>query len=140
MSCGSEMAFSARTGALLLLLLTVAAPAAGQQCRGGREPVGWIGVGGLVCNCTVRTMDGGISVWSFRSEPRVLSVVDGSPADGVLRAGDEVVAVNGDLVTTPEAGRTWGAPQPSAPLRIQRAVAVVVPQLCDLVAVHRHGP
>lgn len=118
MSSGSENMSSVRVAAPALLLLALASPAAAQQCAGGAEPVGWIGVEALACNCSVQRVDGGVSVWSFRSEPRVLGVEDGSPADGVLRSGDEVVAVNGDLVTTPGAGRTWGAPPPATPLRV----------------------
>jgi S1-C subfamily serine protease len=40
-------------------------------------------------------------------------VARSSPADGILREGDEIVAVNGHLITTGEAGQLFGAPRPN---------------------------
>lgn len=41
----------------------------------------------------------------FASIVRVAGVVEGQPADGVLRSGDQIVAINGVAIDTPEALR-----------------------------------
>jgi hypothetical protein len=43
--------------------------------------------------------------WSFSSEPIVREVRPGSPAAGKIQSGDEIVAVDGYLITTGEGGR-----------------------------------
>jgi membrane-associated protease RseP (regulator of RpoE activity) len=85
------------------------------------EIVAWMGIESMDCsNCTVRTDpdEGGLATgeWSFRAEPVVRRVTAGGPADGVLRAGDVLVAVNGALITTAEGGRRFSTRQPGRPL------------------------
>jgi len=107
MSSGSERI-------LMVALVALVAHASGATaqratgCAERAEPVGWLGIVGLACNCTF-SADG----WAFRSEPRVQGVARSSPADGVLREGDEIVAVNGHLITTGEAGQLFGAARPN---------------------------
>lgn len=48
----------------------------------------------------------------FGSEPTVRSIASGGPADGLLRAGDVIVAVDGYLITTREGGRRFAYPTP----------------------------
>ena len=101
-------------GAALLasgLLLVSARQVRGQvgvtayACPGGLEPRGDVGIASFECsNCTWVT-DGTDRTWSFTSEPKVLAVKPGSPADGKIREGDAIVAVDGYLITTGEGGR-----------------------------------
>lgn len=115
MSSGSRSRGGSGVGAGILLVALLGSPLAAQQCPAA-ERVGWMGISGLACNCTVRA--GEVPVWSFRSEPRVTGLERGSPAAGVLQPGDEILAVNGMPITTPEAGRLYGAPDPGEPLRL----------------------
>ena len=109
------------------------APADGQAVAArscaADEIVGWVGLQELDCNCTITGARGGRTAsqdeeprWSFRSEPVVGTVAPGSPAAGVLRDGDVIVAVDGHLITTAEGGRRFGRPVPDRPLvlRIRR--------------------
>lgn len=94
------------------LLLGSAGSLLGQDaraCPDGSTPRGDIGLSGLECeNCAIWTLSGGgVQRWVFNSEPRVKSVEDGSPADGRIRPGDAIVAVDGHLITTSEGGRRF---------------------------------
>lgn len=118
MSSGSDLTRLVTVGLALVVLL--AGPAAGQSapfCFGSARALGWTGIDRLVCNCTVQQTARG-PVWSFRSEPRVLSVIAGSPAAGIVQAGDEIVAVNGEPITTVSGGRMYGAASTTNPLRL----------------------
>jgi hypothetical protein len=118
MRAGRGIAFAAAVG-----LTTLGASEAGAQrvtdtCRTA-EPVGWIGIEQFECNCTValaRTAransPAGEAQWTFRSEPEVRNVADNSPAAGVLRRGDVIVAVDGHPITTSEGGRRFSRPTP----------------------------
>lgn len=99
------------------LVAATSSGVAGQACSAGVARAGWVGIEGLACNCTVST-SGEVPEWSFRSEPMILGVEEGSRADGVLRAGDEIVAIDGDLITTARAGRAYGALRPGTPMRL----------------------
>jgi hypothetical protein len=105
-----------RLGAASLLavamLLTAAGSADGQQgvasaCPDGAKPRAEIGISSFECsNCTMYTMrDDGERSWSFTAEPIVRTVEQGSPADGKIRDGDRLVAIDGHLITTAEGGR-----------------------------------
>lgn len=84
------------------------------------EVRGTIGISSFECkNCRLTT-DGNVRVWNFSSEPIVRVVEPGSPAAGKLREGDEIVAVDGHLITTGEGGRRLGNLVPG------RAVSLVV--------------
>ncbi len=116
MSSGSESPRFALLLAVALSTCVVSYAEAQQRTACAQALVGWIGVTGFACNCTLE--EGASPTWSFRSEPRVLSVASGSPAAGRLEEGDEIVAVDGHLVTTSEAGRILGTPQPGRSLRL----------------------
>jgi membrane-associated protease RseP (regulator of RpoE activity) len=114
MSCGSERSRMAAAGLVAGVLLGGFVGNASAQTPCTTTVRGWLGVSGLACNCTVQT--GGTPVWEFRSEPRVIELAAGSPAAAVLRPGDMIVAVDGVPITTEQAGRRFGAPEPSTPM------------------------
>jgi S1-C subfamily serine protease len=111
--------------ALALLVAGSAAaqvrPAAAPSCSGGQPAVGDLGYSGLSCNCTLFTYDSadaGQSVWRFRSEPRIEGVKRLGPADGKLRRGDLIVAIDGVLITSDEGGRRFAQVAPDQPVRL----------------------
>lgn len=57
-------------------------------------------------------------VYKFYEEPRVTSVDPAGPSMGRLKAGDILVAIDGALITTSEAGRKIGALDPDQPVKI----------------------
>ncbi|NNK48402.1 MAG: PDZ domain-containing protein, partial [Gemmatimonadetes bacterium] len=81
---------------------------------------GTVGISSFECqNCTLTT-EGDERLWNFSSEPEVRVVEPGSPAAGKIRQGDEIVAIDGHLITTGEGGRRF------ANLKPDRAVSLVV--------------
>jgi predicted metalloprotease with PDZ domain len=84
---------------------------------------GSLGYSGLECNCdfTYQKTDGaeGRFSYRFRSEPVILAVKSGGPADGKLRAGDVVTAIDGHLITTREGGRRFADPEVGRPLTLR---------------------
>jgi len=84
---------------------------------------GSLGYSGLECNCDFSYLkeDGGEGRFSyrFRSEPVILSVKANGPADGKLRAGDVVTAIDGHLITTREGGRRFADPEVGRPLTLR---------------------
>jgi hypothetical protein len=56
--------------------------------------------------------------WSFSAEPRVFQIEAGSPADGVLRVGDLLIAIDGVLITTREGGRRFANLEPGSRVRL----------------------
>jgi hypothetical protein len=53
--------------------------------------------------------------WTFRSEPQVGAVRDGGPAEGKLREGDVITAVDGVLITTREGANRFVNVTPGTP-------------------------
>jgi membrane-associated protease RseP (regulator of RpoE activity) len=115
----------------LALAATLLGPAAGNaqqtgsRCGPGEVATLSLGISGLECsNCTLFGADDHPANmrWEFRSEPTVLNVRPGGPADGRLRAGDVIVAIDGNLITTREGGRRLLQPADgrAAQLRIRR--------------------
>lgn len=81
----------------------------GKACESGVVE-GSLGIAGLDCvgECTLTlSSDGKEEMWVFSTEPRVFSVEAGGPTDGILEAGDFLVAVDGLLITTREGGRRY---------------------------------
>lgn len=113
--------------ALAATLLGSVAVVAQQPVRCGLGEVAEfsLGISGLQCsNCTLYGGDRSSpsTRWEFRSEPTVLNVRPGGPADNRLRAGDVIVAIDGYLITTREGGRRFVQPSAgrAAALRIRR--------------------
>src|SRR5687767_3775938 len=93
--------------ATLTVLIVSSPPLLAQRCA-REEQVGWIGIAGLQCsNCRIDS-----ETMTFSTEPRITAVAPGSPASGVLRAGDVIVSVNGVLITTTEGGERLASVRP----------------------------
>jgi len=98
------------------LILVLSEPGASQvrvgdalACPTGLEE-GDLGISGLDCvgECTLTIKeDGKEQSWFFSTEPRVLGVDGDGPADGILQAGDFLVAIDGIPITTKEGGRRF---------------------------------
>ncbi len=119
-----------------------------RECPDGTRAVGDLGYTGLSCNCTLylneRAPDR--SRWQFNSEPTIEAIRRGGPADGKLEPGDVVVAIDGRLITTREAGRrfaqlTAGEPVTLTVRRAGRELTVeIVPDVtCPSVDVTATG-
>jgi hypothetical protein len=80
------------------------------SCKEGEVAVASLGYSKLECNCTIGYIEGEPSstVYEFRSEPRIWGIEEGGPADGRLREGDFVTAIDGYLITTAEGGNRFG--------------------------------
>ncbi len=88
--------------------------ASGQACESGVVE-GHLGISGLDCvgDCEITLARSGKEErWSFSTEPKVFSIEDGGPADGILRAGDYLVAIDGILITTRRGGLRWANLEP----------------------------
>jgi membrane-associated protease RseP (regulator of RpoE activity) len=112
----------------LIALASVTAPAAGQErpaamaatCSSGQPAVGRLGLQGLSCNCTFYSHEANPAenAWRFREEPRIEGVEAGTSADGRLRAGDLIVAIDGVLITSNEGGRRFARLVPGVPVSL----------------------
>lgn len=106
-------------------LLVAAAVAGGVTRARAQEPsrschTGHLGYTELACNCTLYEDDreADESFWEFRSEPVIHALRANGPAEGKLRPGDVVVAVDGYLITTGEGGRRFSQPMPGRPVQL----------------------
>jgi S1-C subfamily serine protease len=89
------------------------------ECADGHVAIGYIGITGLECNCTVSGDNKTTRrEWLFRSEPRILRTHPQSPAGRLLLSGDVIVSINNHLITTKEAGILYGSPPPLEQLDI----------------------
>jgi hypothetical protein len=108
---------------------------------------GTVGIASLECsNCQLST-EGGVRVWNFSSEPIVRTVEPGSPADGKIREGDAIVAVDGHLITTGEGGRRLGNMEPGQAVSMvvrtgnREKTVVVIPEAeCSRSGNHPEAP
>lgn len=85
-----------------------------QACESGVS-TGSLGISGLDCvgECSVTlAKDGREESWVFSTEPRIFSIEEGGPSDGVLRPGDRLVAIDGVLITSREGGRQYAGLEP----------------------------
>jgi PDZ domain-containing protein len=113
---------AARTALAALLALALACGAAAraragsesEPCDGGVQKVGDLGIAALDCDCTYSgrsvSTDGRVTRlrrWTFRSEPQVNALREGGPAEGKLREGDVITAIDGVLITTREGSRRF---------------------------------
>ncbi|UCF18219.1 MAG: PDZ domain-containing protein [Gemmatimonadota bacterium] len=80
---------------------------AAKACPAGQVLRGDMGISGFKCNCAYYEDRDGVTYWHFRSEPEVISIGSGSPAEGKVREGDVIAAIDGMLITTVEAGRRF---------------------------------
>ncbi|MEJ7809842.1 MAG: PDZ domain-containing protein [Gemmatimonadaceae bacterium] len=144
---------SARVWAMTLVLPAImcrlAGTAAAQQGVGGTSVAGCaaerriadLGITGVDCvECTIHASDRPGDAWvEFLAEPRVSGVERRGAADGVLEAGDVLVAVDGTLITTAAGARHFARLEPGRPvmLTIRRGGRE---QSVEIVPMSRCGP
>ncbi|HEX2208057.1 MAG TPA: PDZ domain-containing protein, partial [Longimicrobium sp.] len=102
--------------AAMLPLSASPAPGAQGGCAAD-EARGHLGVR-IACDCTVNSAPTDARPWRFRSGIVVDGVEAGGPAEGVLRAGDVIVAADGAPVTSAEGARRLWALRPGASVRL----------------------
>jgi membrane-associated protease RseP (regulator of RpoE activity) len=116
--------------AVVALMVPALAPAqvvgvgmgVGQEVCPEGSATGTLGISGLDCRgeCTLTMNEKGEEqAWSFTIEPQVTAIEAGGPADGVLQAGDALVAIDGVPITTKEGGRLFANVEPNRAVRIQ---------------------
>lgn len=91
------------------------------ECPGGIVE-GSLGISGLDCvgECSLMIWgDGTERSWSFSTEPKIIAIDEGSPADGVLQVGDFLVSIDGLLITTKEGGDRYASLQPGERVRVR---------------------
>jgi membrane-associated protease RseP (regulator of RpoE activity) len=91
-----------------------------QPCAGAK--VGSLGLTGWDCrgDCTLALDERHQEkAWSFSVEPRIDGIVAGGPADGILQAGDILVAIDEFLITTKDAGEYIVNLPPDADVKVR---------------------
>ena len=83
-----------------------------EACGEHEVAVGALGIKGLACGPCTQTRRDGRWIWRFDAEPEVLEIQEDGPAAGKLEAGDEIVSVNGLLITSAEGGDRWSNVEP----------------------------
>jgi S1-C subfamily serine protease len=119
-----NVAFRRLSFALALALAARGAEA--QTCAGGVPRTATLGIGLLQCvggSCTLNARDGSGRTHDFSTEPRVWRLDADGPSAGVLRDGDQILAVDGALITSRDGGRRLATLRPGVPvaLRIRRS-------------------
>jgi hypothetical protein len=121
MGTGRRMAQAA---VLVALLPAGIAAQAGERlvCKGGVDPVGSLGITGISCDRCQFFTNGKVHRAVFWTEPTILDLDASNPASSVLRKGDVLVAVDGQLITTRDGSARFSAlpPDRAALLRIRR--------------------
>lgn len=117
--------FRARPLAAALALTLAAGAANAQTCGDGVPRTATLGIGLLQCvggACTVNARDGAGRTHDFSTEPRVWRLDPDGPAAGVLRDGDQIMAIDGALITSRDGGRRLANLRAGVPvaLRIRR--------------------
>jgi hypothetical protein len=79
-------------------------------CASGKEAIGFIGISGIDCNCTIGSSNA--DNWVFRTEPRITSLEMDTRGGKLLKIGDIITHVNGHLITTREGARALAAIKP----------------------------
>lgn len=110
--------------AIVALLPVGAAAQTGERlvCKGGVDPVGSLGITGIACDRCQFFTNGKVHRAVFWTEPTILDLDGSNPAAAVLRKGDVLVAVDGQLITTRDGSARFSAlpPDRAARLRIRR--------------------
>jgi hypothetical protein len=112
--------------ATVALLVPAAAAAqvtvqAGERlvCEAGAEPVGSLGITGIACDRCQFFTNGKVHRAVFWTEPTILNLDASNPAASVLREGDVLVAVDGQLITTRGGSARFSALPPDQPTRLR---------------------
>lgn len=100
-----------RAAALAVLLPGSLGAQAGERlvCRGGVDPVGSLGITGISCDRCQFFTNGKMHRAVFWTEPTILELDQEHPAAAVLREGDVLIAVDGELITTREGSARFSA-------------------------------
>ncbi len=124
----------AQAAAIVALLPAGAAAQAGERlvCKGGVDPVGSLGITGISCDRCQFFTNGKLHRAVFWTEPTILDLDASNPASSVLREGDVLVSVDGQLITTREGSARFSALPPDRPTRLRvrrdgRLVDLTVP-------------
>ncbi|HEX2207261.1 MAG TPA: PDZ domain-containing protein [Longimicrobium sp.] len=116
---------SCRRLATALALMLTARAADAQTCAEGMPRTATLGIGLLQCvggSCAVNARDGRGFTHDFSTEPKVWRLDPDGPSASVLRDGDQILAIDGALITTRDGGRRLANLRPGVPvaLRIRR--------------------
>jgi PDZ domain len=101
-----------------LLMAVAAAPGQAQQCPRGTVRHADLGFDNLQGGPMRFQWENGRTNTQFDAEPRISGVRDGGPAEGRLRDGDVIVAVDGQLITSSAGGRRYSAIDPGDQVRL----------------------
>lgn len=107
------------------LLGSALTPAFGQSATSntcsGSDPVGYLGISGIDCDCTVAPIGSG-KPWQFRSEPKITSLEVDSRAGAVLKIGDVITHVDGHSIRTSAGANALStlAPRKAVVLTVRR--------------------
>jgi S1-C subfamily serine protease len=134
---------------MLLLALAVGALTdavrAQQPCAAGAERVPTLGITSLASAGSF-SRQGARGTTEFDSEPQILAVGIGTPADGALEEGDWIVAIDGHLITTSAGGDRFASFSPGERVRLRirrngtiRDVALVAGWYCRAQASPSRG-
>jgi len=88
-------------------------------CEDGAAPVGSLGITGIACDRCQFFTNGKVHRAVFWTEPTILDLDDGNPAASVLREGDVLVAIDGQLITTRSGSARFSALPPDEPARLR---------------------
>lgn len=135
-----------------LALTLLAGSAQAQRCAEGMPRTATLGIGLLQCvggSCTVNVRRGDGYTHDFSTEPHVWELDPSGPAARVLREGDQLLAIDGVLITTPSGGRRLASLRAGVPVRLrirrddaEMEVRVVPAAGCNtprLAVTARHG-
>ncbi len=102
----------------LAALALLAAPGFAQEkvCPGPAQVD--LGLTGFDCDACEMRVSGGTAVMAFGAEPRLNAPRPGGPADGKIKPGDALVAVDGLLITTTAGSRRLTQAAAGKPLRL----------------------
>lgn len=102
--------------AIACVLVAVGATAAGARSGFGK-PLRALGIKSISCSCSqVSSSDTDVVMWTFSFEPKINRVVRDGPSYGKLKPGDQIVAIDGYLITTVEGGRRFSRIAPGEPV------------------------
>lgn len=125
------------TPALVTALVMFSAPPA--QCPAGQTTRGDLGIRAVACDCTVRApRNGAPADWRFRGLPTVTAIDAAGPASGPIQVGDEIVAIDGLSLLTPEGGQRFANVSAGASVNLtirragrERVVTLGAASLCS---------
>jgi hypothetical protein len=106
------------------IALALVGPTQAQDvAEGGRclesEQMGSLGITGIKCDRCRFITEGGASRAVFFTEPTILSLDPSLPASRVLRPGDVIVALEGQLITTAEGSARYSSLPPNGAVSIR---------------------